>query len=305
MSKRNVVGLSDFLKWIHFLIFNLSQRFIILMGQGPIWLCIHIIYYKKKRKKSIFFCILPTFSYLCMQKFKEHCLHMKKFFIFLLVAVGVVIGMLMCKGTVVQESGDRSQVAGDYRSVDSLPMIITQIRKCSKLYTAEYRVHKIVTHDDVLRLKGSVLQREFNIKLPLGDRKIAIPIDAKLKAWIDFSQISERNIERRGDHITIILPDPQVTMTSSKIDQQHVKQYVALARANFSDAEMSAYEQQGRAAIINDIPNLGILETAQANAAKVLVPMLTEMGYEEHQVTVAFRKHYDATDIPHLIRSEE
>ena len=230
---------------------------------------------------------------------------MKKFFILLLVAVIVVIGVLMCQGTVVQESGDESQMSGDYRSTDSLPMLITQIRKCSKLYTAEYRVHKIVTHDDVLRLKGSVLQREFNIKLPLGDRKIAIPIDAKLKAWIDFSQISERNIERRGDHITIILPDPQVTMTSSKIDQKHVKQYVALARSNFSDAEMSAYEQQGRAAIINDIPNLGILETAQANAAKVLVPMLTAMGYEEQQITVAFRKQYDVADMKSLLKIED
>ena len=84
---------------------------------------------------------------------------MKKFFILLLVAVIVVIGVLMCQGTVVQESGDESQMSGDYRSTDSLPMLITQIRKCSKLYTAEYRVHKIVTHDDVLRLKGSVLQR--------------------------------------------------------------------------------------------------------------------------------------------------
>lgn len=230
---------------------------------------------------------------------------MKKFFIFLLVAVVIVIGVLMCQGTVVKESSDDRDQSSEFRGVDSLPMLITQIQKCSKLYTAEYRVHKIVTHDDVLRLKGSLLKRDFNIKLPLGDRKIAIPIDAKLKAWIDFSQFSERNIERRGDHITIILPDPQVTMTSSKVDQQHVKQYVALARANFSDAEMSAYEQQGRAAIIESIPELGILETAQANAAKVLVPMLTAMGYDEHQITVAFRKHYDATDIPSLIRSVE
>jgi len=230
---------------------------------------------------------------------------MKKFLIYLLGAVFVIIGVLMCQGTVVQESSDGSGRTADYRGVDSLPMLITQVRKCSKLYTAEYRVHKIVTHDDVLRLKGSVLQREFNIKLPLGDRKIAIPIDAKLKAWIDFSQFSERNIERRGDHITIILPDPQVTMTSSKIDQQHVRQYVAFARANFSDAEMSAYELQGRTAIIESIPDLGILETAQANAAKVLVPMLTAMGYEEHQVTVAFRKHYDAADIQNLIKMED
>jgi hypothetical protein len=230
---------------------------------------------------------------------------MKKFFIFLLAAAIVVVGILMCQGTVVQESGDGSQEAADYRSTDSLPMLITQIQKCSKLYTAEYRVHKIVTHDDVLRLKGSVLQREFNIKLPLGDRKIAIPIDAKLKAYIDFSQFSERNIERRGDRITIILPDPQVTMTSSKIDQKNVRQYVALARSNFSDAEMSAYEQQGRAAIIESIPSLGIFETAQANAAKVLVPMLTAMGYEEHQVTVAFRKQFDVTDMKSLLKMDD
>ena len=96
-------------------------------------------------------------------RFKEHCLHMKKFFIFLLVAVVVVIGVLMCQGTVVQESGDGSQVTGDYRSTDSLPMLITQIRKCSKLYTAEYRVHKIVTHDDVLRLMDVVLRLRADI----------------------------------------------------------------------------------------------------------------------------------------------
>ena len=230
---------------------------------------------------------------------------MKKVLDFAAAAVIIAL-LLLCNGHIVQESsGDGPQEEGVYGSVDSLPMLISQVRKCSKLYTAEYRVHKIVTHDDVLRLKGSVLQRQFNIKLPLGDRKIAIPIDAKLKAWIDFSQFSERNIERRGDHITIILPDPQVTMTSSKIDQKHVRQYVALARANFSDAEMSAYQQQGRAAIIESIPSLGIFETAQANAAKVLVPMLTAMGYEEQQITIAFRKHYDANDMRGLLKIED
>ena len=230
---------------------------------------------------------------------------MKKVLGFAAAAVIIAL-LLLCNGHIVQESsGDEPHEESVYGSVDSLPMLISQVRKCSKLYTAEYRVHKIVTHDDVLRLKGSVLQRQFNIKLPLGDRKIAIPIDAKLKAWIDFSQFSERNIERRGNHITIILPDPQVTMTSSKIDQKHVRQYVALARANFSDAEMSAYQQQGRAAIIESIPSLGIFETAQANAAKVLVPMLTAMGYEEQQITIAFRKHYDANDMRGLLKIED
>ena len=203
------------------------------------------------------------------------------------------------------EGDDEAEREATYQAVDSLPMLIMQVQKCSKLYTAEYRVHKIVTHDDALRLRGSLLQKQFNFKVPMAERKIAIPIDAKLKAWIDFSKFSEENVERDGDKITIILPDPQVTMTSSKIDQKNVRQYVALTRANFSDEELSNYQQQGRAAIIESIPQMGILETAKANSAKVLVPMLVEMGYKEENITIAFRKDFTARDFQKLIKLED
>lgn len=227
---------------------------------------------------------------------------MRKYVLFT-CAVLVVLGLLFCHSRIVHE--DTETPAPVVQAIGTVPMLVTQVQQCAKLYTAEYRVHKIITHDDVVRLKGTVLQRDFNFKVPLGDRKIAIPMDAKLKAYIDFSQFSERNIERQGNRITILLPDPKVTMTSSKIDQKNVRQYVALTRAYFSDAELANYQQQGRAAIIADIPKLGILETAQANAAKVLVPMLKDMGYEEKNITVAFRKQYGADDILQLIRSEE
>ena len=46
--------------------------------------------------------------------------------------------------------------------VDTIPVMVTQIRKCSKLYTAEYRVRKIVTHDDDVRLKGSMFNQKFD-----------------------------------------------------------------------------------------------------------------------------------------------
>ena len=176
---------------------------------------------------------------------------------------------------------------------EGVPMLIMQVQQCSKLYTAEYRVHKIITHDDALRLKGQLLSKSFNVKVPLADRKIAIPMDAKIKAYIDFSEFSEKNIERSGDKITIILPDPQVVMTSSKIDQNNVKQYVGLTRAHFSDEELARYQQQGREAILQSIPDMGIEETARANSAKVLVPMLTQLGYEEQNITIAFRKDLD------------
>ncbi len=226
---------------------------------------------------------------------------MRKYVIFT-CAVLVVLGLLFCHSRIEHEDAEAPVAA---QGIDTVPMLVTQVRKCTRLYTAEYRVHKIVTHDDVLRLKGSVLQRSFNIKIPLGDRKIAIPMDAKLKAYIDFSQFSEQNIERQGDRITILLPDPKVVMTSSKIDQKNVRQYVALTRANFSDAELANYQQQGRAAIIADIPKLGILETAQENAAKVLVPMLKEMGYQEENITISFRKQYGLDDIQGLLKFED
>ncbi len=183
---------------------------------------------------------------------------------------------------------------------DTLPSLIMQIQKTSRLYTTEYHIHKIITHDDVVRLKGNLLQQDFNFELPLGDRKIAIPMDATLKAYIDFGDFSEKNIERDGDRITILLPDPKVTLTSSKINQKEIKEYVGLTRSHFTDKELSSYERQGRKAILNNISNMDIIPTAQANAARVLVPMLTQMGYKEENITIAFRKNLS---IQHLINS--
>ena len=220
-----------------------------------------------------------------------------------ILIIGAAVLVLLLSGLLIRCQllpGDRFLAADSDarnlspgRSIDTVPMLIFQVQKCSKLYTAEYRVHKIVTHDDALRLKGQLMSKQFNLKVPLADRKIAIPMDAKIKAYIDFSEFSEQNIERSGNQITIILPDPQVVMTSSKIDQQNVKQYVGLTRAHFSDEELANYQQQGREAILQSIPDMGIEETARANAAKVLVPMLTQLGYEEQNITIAFRKDLD------------
>jgi hypothetical protein len=194
------------------------------------------------------------------------------------------------------ENGDTAQVI----VTDTVPSLVIQIQKCARLYTTEYHIHKIVTHNDILKLKGNILRKDIDIKLPLGERKIAFPMDATLKAYIDFSDFSESNIERSGDKITILLPDPKVVMTSSKINRNEVKEYVGLTRSYFTDKELSSYEQQGRQAILNSVSQLGIKQTAQENAARVLVPMLREMGYKEENITIAFRK---SLDIMKLINS--
>nr|WP_289065805.1 DUF4230 domain-containing protein [uncultured Prevotella sp.] len=186
-------------------------------------------------------------------------------------------------------------------SVDTIPMLVMQVQKCSRLYTAEYKMHKIITHDDEIRMKGKFLNQDYNVALPMGSRKIAIPIDATVKAYIDLSSFSEKNVRRVGDKIDVTLPDPRIEMTSSRINHGEIRKYVALTRQNFSDKEMAGYEQQGRQAIINDIPQTGIMEMAKESAARVMVPFFVGMGFNEKDITISFRKDFSDNEIKKMI----
>lgn len=210
--------------------------------------------------------------------------------------IAVMFALCACSGRKASKADNLMPVA-----IDTVPMLVMQIQKCSRLYTAEYDIHKIVTHDDEKRLKGKLLNQDFDIRLPIGDRKIAIPMNAKLKAYIDFSSFSEKNVSRSGNKIVLTLPDPKVTLTSSKIDQKNIREFVAFTRSSFTDAEMADYERQGRQAIISTIPRLGILETARDNAARVLIPMIEQMGYKESDITITFRKDFGENDLGILL----
>lgn len=185
--------------------------------------------------------------------------------------------------------------------VDTIPMLMMQVQKCSRLYTAEYKMHKIITHDDEIRMKGKFLNQDYDVALPMGSRKIAIPIDATVKAYIDLSSFSEKNVRRVGDKIDVTLPDPRIEMTSSRINHGEIRKYVALTRQNFSDKEMAGYEQQGRQAIINDIPQTGIMEMAKESAARVMVPFFVGMGFNEKDITISFRKDFSDNEIKKMI----
>lgn len=185
--------------------------------------------------------------------------------------------------------------------IDTIPVMVMQIQKCSRLYTAEAHVHKIITHDDQLNLKGSFMKKDFNIHIPGSNRKVAIPMDATIKAYVDFEGFSQKNVSRKGDKIEIILPDPKLVLTNSKIDHKAVKQYVSLTRSNFTDAELTKLEQQGRQSIIKDIPNIDLMEQAQFSAANTLIPMLIDMGFKEEDIKISFRKKFTLQDLKGFI----
>ena len=177
---------------------------------------------------------------------------------------------------------------GGGASIDTIPMMVQQIKECSRLYTAEYKVHKIITHSDTSKISATVLGQKLNLNLPGGRRKVAIPIDAVLKAYIDFSNFSEDNVRSEGGKIYIDLPNPHVVITSSKIDHEGIKKYVSIIRSDFSDEELALYEKQGRQDIINDIPNLGILNTARRSAASQLLPLISMLVIPQENIVITF-----------------
>ena len=199
-------------------------------------------------------------------------------------------------------SGEKSQ--NEAAQETPLPEIVMQIQKQARLYSTEYRLHKIITQDDTRQLQGSVLNQKYSIDLPLGKRSIAIPIEATVKAYVDFGEFDKKNVNRKGEKIEIVLPDPQLEITSTRINRDEVKQYIPLLRSNFSDAELTTLEQAGRAAIVKDLPNLNLTESARQNAARALIPMLAAMGFDESQITVTFRKKFTVSEISSFLTSE-
>lgn len=170
------------------------------------------------------------------------------------------------------------------------PTLIMQLQRCSRLNTAEIKLHKIITHDDEMKLSGKLMGKELSVNIPAGKRKVAIPLYATVKASIDLGKMTDDNIVREGNKITIYLPQPDVEITETHIDHEGVRQFVAITRSNFSDEELQKYEFEGRKSIEASLGSLGIENMARESAARQLIPIVQAFGFKDTDITITFRK---------------
>ncbi len=217
----------------------------------------------------------------------------------------VGLAIMLFAALALSSCGGKQPHEEEAAAIDTIPEMVMQIRKCSRLYTTECKIHKIVTHDDQLTMKGKFIGHDYNINLPLGQRKIAIPIDATVKAYVDLSAFTSDNVRKRGDKIEVVLPDPRIVVTATTIDHDMVKQYVPVLRRKFSSQELYNYTRQGRESIVGDIPKLGLVEHAQADAANIIIPIIMQLGYEEQNITVTFRKDFTPREIVSMVENSD
>lgn len=210
---------------------------------------------------------------------------------------------LICLLFAATSCSHKGNEANTAEPLDTIPVLVTRMEQCSRLYTTEYQVRKILVYDNPATISGEVLHQDFKINLPLGKRRIAIPVTATAKAYVDMGKLTEKDVRRNGDRIEIVLPDPEVTLTATQVDHKGVKQQVALLRSRFTDDEITHIQQQGRKEIIKSLQSTGIIEDARQSAARQLIPIVTKMGFKEENITVTFRKEVSPGYLKSIIRN--
>ena len=188
--------------------------------------------------------------------------------------------------------------------VDTLREVVMKIRQQSRLYTTECQVHKVVLFTDFAKLGGKLGEKLLNVKIP-GDRKVAIPLDVTLKGYVDFSGFSKSNVNIADSLCIITLPDPHVALTASKVDHKATRQYVSMNRSRFSDEELQRLAAQGEDSIASHIASYGIVEQSREDCARIVVPLLTQMGFKEQNIIIRFRKSFDDAELRRLTTFEK
>lgn len=145
------------------------------------------------------------------------------------------------------------------------------LQEMAQLGTVEYTVKKIVKTDDVVWWK-------------YGTRKIIFTCTAFIKAGIDMKKFSADKVEinKEEKSISVVLPKAQIL--SFNMPPEEIKQEFSIVtglRNEFTPEEKQQLLVLGEKDIQEDIPNMGILEDAQANAKLFFVALFNQIGYEK------------------------
>ena len=221
----------------------------------------------------------------------------------LLITAGILLVLLFLLG-ILRSCGSTNPIDTSEETAtvedptQELQQLIYRIQNCSRLYTTEYQVHKIITHEEAEQI--TVMGVKLN--LPFTDRHIAIPMDATLKAYIDLGAFSSQNIQTDGEKVLVTLPDPHIEVTSAVVDHDGTLKHTTLFSGTYSAREMEALHQQGLKAIEENILKSDIFENARLSATRTLVPLITRMGYKEENIRVVFgQESYTPADLSRLI----
>lgn len=150
---------------------------------------------------------------------------------------------------------------------------VMALQEMNELATVEYIVTKIIRANDN------------KTWYKIGDRKILMSCKATLTAGIDLSKLSKDDIHIEGKNIEIILPHS--TLVSLNIKPEDITteyEETGVMRQSFNSEERNALAIQAENQVREGVESLGILETAETNAALFIHNFLTKLGFTKTNI---------------------
>ena len=181
----------------------------------------------------------------------------------LLILAGIALPLLVVNFIVARPESKKKKVE------------LQTLQDLSELATVEYNVKKIVKYKDESWL--------------MGRRAILIETSAILKAGIDLSELTSRDIKQEGEAITIYLPRPKlISLNMKPRDMKEIYNDAEILRQDFSAAEKEKLLTQGQRDIMAKLDEIGIIEKAAVYSKLLLETWLRILGFKE--ISILFKE---------------
>lgn len=157
-----------------------------------------------------------------------------------------------------------------------LPNPVMSLHQIGKLATAEHLITKVVkANDDATWYK-------------VGERKMLISCKASIKAGVDLTKLTKKDVTVNDKSISIKLPPAEIIVLNLSPEDIKVEfEEITYFRDKFSAADRDYIMQQAEKQIRRQAQNLNILATACNNASAFITTFFTNAGFEE--VIISFQ----------------
>ena len=162
---------------------------------------------------------------------------------------------------------------------------LEQIQDLNELATAEAYTKVIIERQD-----NTLFGQSIGLNLPGTKRQLLVVIPGSVKAGVDMSKLTEKDVVVDEANKTAKLALPAATFLGGAeiyFDQVEVYSYEGIFREKANIEEAYELAEEAKKLILEETAGQGVLQMAQQNAEKTLREMFSFAGYD---VTIEFKE---------------
>lgn len=166
---------------------------------------------------------------------------------------------------------------------ESKGAFLESIQEMNELSTAEAYSKVVIERQD-----NAVFGQEIGIDLPGTKRQLLVVIPGRVRAGVDFSEVTEEDIvvDEEARTATLTLPKPEILGEPELfLDQVEIYSYEGLFRDEADIAEAYELAEEAKTLMMEEVQGQGVLELAEENAARSVQDMF---GLVDYDVTINF-----------------